>query len=49
MVGPETIEGDDLFTYNYPIGFDMQFFSEKTAYKVSGKEIKEIKVEKVSA
>lgn len=48
MVGREIVEGENLFSYDYPIGTDLQLFSEKTAYKVSGKDIKEIKVEKVS-
>ena len=47
MVGQEVVEGENLFSYNYPIGTDLQLFSEKIAYKVSGKDIKEIKIEKV--
>lgn len=46
LVEPETIEGDNLFSYDYPLGPDLQLFSEKTAYKVSGKDIKEIRVDK---
>lgn len=50
VMGDEVVvEGESLFTYDYPLGLDLQLFSDSVAYKVSGGDIKEIMVEKVDS
>lgn len=45
-LAPQTIEGDNLLTYNYQTVFDIQLFAKDKSYKVSHQDLKSIEVEK---
>lgn len=47
-LGPQTIEGDKLLTYDYQTVFDIQLFANGKSYKVSHQDLKSIEVEKES-
>lgn len=43
---PVTLTGEEVFSHDYPLSYDLHLFSENKNYKVSHEGLKSIEVEK---